>query len=255
MVSTRVSQIINTAGVKSEMRNRKEKSVDLDEQIVNNNEGSGESRQRFYSRLCELRDEACQRNINKDLVAHVFRARGGLTIQPSVDFSWPKILALAVTLSIIITAGVTVCAGVAMKYFGWDEWIYSAISESRCLFENGGFTMEVARPLTNCDCCRNLQQFPIERNISHEDFVKKYAYSAVPVLIKDATTNWTAMTNFSFDFFKNLYTKTKGALSSIEEECQFFPYKTEFETLEEVFNMSAKRANFTSGEKPWYIGW
>lgn len=79
--------------------------------------------------------------------------------------------------------------------------------------------------------------------------------TAVPVLIKDATQNWTAMRNFSFDFFKNLYTTTKDALTVIEEECQFFPYKTEFDTLADVFNMSAKRANFTPGEKPWYVGW
>ncbi|XP_062620012.1 uncharacterized protein LOC134281590 [Saccostrea cucullata] len=236
------------------MKNRKEKSVQSDEKNVNNNEGP-ECRQKFYSRLCELRDQARGRGIGQDLVAHVFKSRGTLKIQAQENNSWFKTITMALTLSVIITAGVMTCGGIALKFFGLDEELYELIAESRCIVENGGFTIEVARPLTNCDCCRNLKEFPVERNITPEDFVKKYAYTAVPVLIKDATHNWTAMTNFSFDFFKNVYTKTKGALTTIDEECQFFPYKTEFETLGEVFNMSAERANFTAGEKPWYIGW
>lgn len=237
------------------MRNRKENNVDSDGQKVNNNDTSNECREKFYSKLCELRERARKTGLEKDFVAHVFRARGNLKFQPQEQISWPKTIAMALTVSFLVMAGVATFAGVIIKVTGWDEEIYASFRESHCLLDNGGFTIEIARPLTNCDCCRNLKEFPIERNISADDFVRKYAYTAVPVLIKDATQNWTAMRNFSFDFFKNLYTTTKDALTVIEEECQFFPYKTEFETLADVFNMSAERANFTPGEKPWYVGW
>lgn len=249
---------MQTEGVISgerEMRNRKEKSADSGEKHVNNNDNTDQHREKFYSKLCELRQQARKNGLGSDFVAQVFRTRGGLKFQTQEAISWPKAIVMTLTLTIVIGAGVMAIGGVVIKYLGWDEDIYAAFREAHCLLDNGGFTIEVARPLTNCECCRNLKEFPIERNISPEDFVKKYAYTAVPVLIKDATQNWTAMTNFSFEFFRNLYVNTKGALETVEEECQFFPYKTEFDTLGEVFNMTSQRANFTPGEKPWYIGW
>lgn len=126
---------------------------------------------------------------------------------------------------------------------------------SRCAIENNGFFTEIARPLVKCSMCSSLTQVPVEHNISAHDFLKKYAYSAVPVLIKNATTNWSAMETFSYNYLKEIYLSTDGALEAVEEECQFFPYKTEFKTLEDAFNISAERASFKEGEEPWYIGW
>lgn len=125
----------------------------------------------------------------------------------------------------------------------------------RCLIGNNGFVIEISRPLVNCSICQHLESVPIEHNISADEFRQNYAYSITPVLIKDATRSWTAMETFSYDFFKKLYTETEDALKTIKEECQFFPYKTEFETLADVFNISEDRANFKEGETPWYIGW
>lgn len=149
-----------------------------------------------------------------------------------------------------------VLVGVLLAVFGVDrQFIVDYIKDSRCLIPNDGLLMEIARPVSSCDMCVDLIQVPVEENISTEIFIEKYAYSAIPVLIKKSTENWTAMSEFSFDFFKDLYTQHKGALEVIEDECQFFPYKTEFTSLAQVFNMSARRANFLSGEDPWYVGW
>lgn len=125
----------------------------------------------------------------------------------------------------------------------------------KCLVLSNEYSAELSRPLVQCDMCRNLDSVPVEHSISAEDFKRKYAYTSVPVLIKDATRGWSAMQLFDFKFFRKLYIMTDGALESVEEECQFFPYKTEFQTLSEVFLMPEERANFTEGEKPWYIGW
>lgn len=56
------------------------------------------------------------------------------------------------------------------------------------------------------------------------------------------------MTEFSYSFFKNLYLGQSA-------NCQFFPYKTEFKNLQDVFNMSDNRALLKPGTDPWYVGW
>ena len=129
------------------------------------------------------------------------------------------------------------------------------VRTSRCAIDNNGFITEIARPLVQCGMCKSLTEVPIEHNISAENFRQKYAYSAIPVLIKNATLNWSAMDTFSYSYFKRLYLGTDGALEAVDDDCQFFPYKTEFDSLEDAFNISDDRAEFKEGEKPWYIGW
>jgi hypothetical protein len=75
------------------------------------------------------------------------------------------------------------------------------------------------------------------------------------VLIKDAISNWTALDHFSFKFFQDLYLRHNGSVEFVDENCQFFGYKTEFLTLGDALNMSDDRASFKPGQKPWYIGW
>lgn len=72
-------------------------------------------------------------------------------------------------------------------------------------------------------------------------------------MITDGTKGWTAEKSFSFDYFKGVYGPNSPALDSQDSNCQFFPYKTNFRTLKEVFNMSKKDAEMKG--KPWYIGW
>ena len=62
---------------------------------------------------------------------------------------------------------------------------------------------------------------------------------------------------FSYEYFAGLYSNSNNNNSNSfrneirRKNCQFFPYKTEFRNLEEVFTMSDER-RFS---KPWYIGW
>lgn len=78
--------------------------------------------------------------------------------------------------------------------------------------------------------------------------ISSYAYSGRPVVIKNALTNWTALNVFSYEFFRDLY--TKEASSTRSHRCQFFPYKTEFRSLNEALTMSEERF-----KQPWYFGW
>ena len=105
----------------------------------------------------------------------------------------------------------------------------------------------------------------------------------MPVVVTDATQNWTAMQEMDFEFLKELYheaeerdyrrrqkqvekntngSKMLNTFSSIVETdeqrseqkiaCQFFPYKTKFKSLYEVFEMEVHDERWN---KPWYVGW
>ena len=84
-------------------------------------------------------------------------------------------------------------------------------------------------------------------------FIKKYAYSGTPVLIKGGASHWTALETFSYKYFKKLYTKMHAIATFEKNQCQFFNYKTNFRTLRDVFEMSKKRAALKKDQ--WYIGW
>lgn len=170
-----------------------------------------------------------------------------------------------------------------------DVWGY--VTGSECLVDNNFFVMEMSRPIFDCAICRDISEVPVVWNMTKEEFLQKYAYSDIPVLVKNATANWTAMSTFSFWYFRDLYqeaakrqqeeiekynekqvngggSKGNGGdsvelidLQALQEQegaglaCQFFPYKTEFENLLQAFNMSDERAAYKEGEKPWYFGW
>jgi len=135
----------------------------------------------------------------------------------------------------------------------WDHMM-----SSRCVVSNNYFVMEASRPPTDCQICRNVDRFLILENTTKEEFAK-YAYTGQPILVRGATHHWSALKTFSFDFFHEIYSQTPGAYESVEHECQFFPFKSEFNHLSEVFAMPEDRVRMSPmspySSKPWYIGW
>ena len=122
-----------------------------------------------------------------------------------------------------------------------------------CLLRTPDELLDFFRPPIKCDFCRGVTSVDKVSQISPEEFEKKYAYSGHPVVVTDATQNWTAIKTFSFEFLKDIYKPDSPVLKNSYDNCQFFPYKTLFNNLGEVFNMSTARAH-GNGE-PWYIGW
>ncbi|XP_041362574.1 bifunctional arginine demethylase and lysyl-hydroxylase PSR-like [Gigantopelta aegis] len=204
-----------------------------------------EKAKELTDKFVQLREEALKKGLSEKEIRESF-------LRPSKSRDLRRLLSNKTfqTQVLVLVLAVTV----AVK-FGLKDFVHGMIYDSRCLISNNIVFSEIARPLADCEVCRNLKSVPIERHISAETFLEQYAYTKIPLLVKDATTNWTAMSVFTYDFFKKLYTETEGALVSVEEECQFFPYKTEFSTLEEAFNMSDARARYEPGEEPWYFGW
>ncbi|XP_041047104.1 uncharacterized protein LOC121279804 [Carcharodon carcharias] len=110
------------------------------------------------------------------------------------------------------------------------------------------------RPL-DCRVCHNITSVDRKSNLSHEEFLRAYAYSMQPVVVEDGQRNWSAREVFSFEFFIRIYDNDSRALDNSGSECQFFPYDTEFLNLGDVFSMEAGRARMHNNAKPWYIGW
>ncbi|XP_068699551.1 uncharacterized protein [Montipora foliosa] len=122
-----------------------------------------------------------------------------------------------------------------------------------CLLPYPEIILDMFRPPVNCSVCKEVHKVDRVSALSKEEFLRKYAYTARPVVITDGTKDWTAPEYFSFKYFKSIYSPDSPVMSSEDSNCQFFPYQSGYTALEEVFNMSEKDANMEG--KPWYIGW
>jgi len=114
---------------------------------------------------------------------------------------------------------------------------------------------------------------PRLQNVSPKEFEKKFAYNAAPVIITDATKNWTAVSVnilrigntmnasynicifqlFNYWYFRDVYARAKQKQHI--RECQFLPYKTGFFDIYEALDMPKDRVELKAGEQPWYFGW
>ncbi|KAG7207795.1 hypothetical protein KM043_009404 [Ampulex compressa] len=134
-------------------------------------------------------------------------------------------------------------------FLGQFAWNYVlAYRYDKCLIEMPPFTQKIFRPPEDCSICIDVQRVDRLSNVDPVVFEERYAYSGRPVVVTDAMANWTAPKVFSFSFFKSLY-------DGEEANCQFFPYKTEFQSLQDVFDMNESRSLLEEGTKPWYVGW
>lgn len=124
----------------------------------------------------------------------------------------------------------------------------------KCILPNNYLVWEATRPVTDCNICSNLSSALILPNVSRAEF-SKYAYSYQPIIVKNAAQHWPAMKTFNYYFFKDLFLQTEGSFESVEEECQFLNFNSDFKNLEEVFNMPSDRVLHAPGTQPWYIGW
>lgn len=127
------------------------------------------------------------------------------------------------------------------------------LEKEACLIPASEPYLDLFRPPVNCSVCENVQTIDIVSSLSKDEFLEKYAYTSRPIIIRNGCKDWTALAHFNFEFFKNIYPEDSPVLQSADRDCQFFPYRTKFETLGEVFNMSKSQSKM-EGE-PWYIGW
>lgn len=148
-----------------------------------------------------------------------------------------------------------IISGIAVLFSsGILDVIISYILGTRCILPNNYFIWEATRPISNCQFCINVTRPIILPNVTRENFAP-YAFTSKPVIVKNAVKHWPAMKHFNFTFLKKLYDNIEGSYESVEEDCQFLHFHSDFISLRDVFAMTDARANLLPGEKPWYIGW
>ena len=86
-----------------------------------------------------------------------------------------------------------------------------------------------------------------------EDFVRKYVYTGVPIIVTDATNGWKARKLFTYSYFRELYADNPKSLEEDTKEGQFFAYRSDLNDLYDLFTLSDERAALRG--KKWYIGW
>ncbi|XP_071504591.1 uncharacterized protein [Diadema antillarum] len=155
---------------------------------------------------------------------------------------------------VYVASVLCVCIAVGYLHFqGHIQTLFDDGRQMKCLVDLNEFAMEVTRPVSSCEMCEGLLTFPTYQDITREEFLEKHAYTARPALVLEGgTKDWTALDVFSFHFFRDLYRNTENALDS-QENCQFFPYITNFDSFEHFLNMSEERAALKGD--PWYVGW
>ncbi|CAH2071921.1 unnamed protein product, partial [Iphiclides podalirius] len=130
-------------------------------------------------------------------------------------------------------------------------WVYSKYASERCALEVPPTSLTLFRPPEDCSMCVDVDDIQRLANITPEEFEELYAYGTKPVIVTDATANWLAMKEFSFEFFADFY--RGGDMGRKTNECFFFAYKSGLGSLHEVFSMDQRRANLSA--EPWYVGW
>lgn len=156
-------------------------------------------------------------------------------------------------LSVIAVVFVTLFFSFLVKFPILDVLVDNTLG-IRCVIPNNYFIWEATRPVTDCSICENVTEVLNLHNVSRESFAE-FAYTSRPLVIRNAAADWPAMKVFNFEFFKRLFENIDGSYESVEDECQFLTFKTEFLSLRDVFKMTPARVANGKGEKPWYVGW
>ncbi|XP_043284275.1 uncharacterized protein [Venturia canescens] len=157
----------------------------------------------------------------------------------------PKRIIIGILLSMLLGALVEMgILGKMKKYF----------LERRCLVGNNYLVWELTRPVSSCDFCRDVDAALVLPNVTRSQF-QGNAYSSRPIIVKSAASHWQASKIFNITFFRSIYENFEDAYNSIDEECQFLPFKSDLQNLRDVLEMSDKRAAKHPGEESWYVGW
>ncbi|XP_026764666.1 uncharacterized protein LOC113523001 [Galleria mellonella] len=131
------------------------------------------------------------------------------------------------------------------------KWFYGEFTTKNCAVELPSNSKSLFRPPEDCSMCIGVDEVVRLSNVSAQEFEESYAYGATPVIVTDATANWKAIENFTFQFFANFY--RTGKMGTQINDCFYFAYKSGLQSLQDVFNMDESRANLTG--EPWYVGW
>jgi len=98
------------------------------------------------------------------------------------------------------TKGIQVLSQSWMKWNGLTD-----MHHEECAIPMPDLLFPTVRPVDDCSMCLNVKKIKRVNKISKQEFLDKYAYTGIPVIITDATENWSAMNVINYKFLKQLY--------------------------------------------------
>lgn len=122
--------------------------------------------------------------------------------------------------------------------------------QALCTIDMPQQLVRVFRPPEDCSMCRGLRRIDRVSNLSPIGFQETYSDYGRPVVVTDATRNWTAQHVFSFRFLKSLY--QDQLLEHNTQGCQLHSTDSAFSSLGDIFNDSHTQKR---NARPWHIGW
>ncbi|XP_039965930.1 uncharacterized protein LOC126757515 [Bactrocera neohumeralis] len=144
------------------------------------------------------------------------------------------------------------CLIFILSAYGYN-YFCKEMSSKRCLLELPRALRYAFRPSEDCSFCDKIENAIRLRGITSEEFASRYAYGGGPVIVEDATKNWTALTKFNYWYFRDIYVNAKRKQKILD--CQFLPYQTGFKNLYKALDMPKERVELQPGYQPWYFGW
>ncbi|XP_030385586.1 uncharacterized protein LOC115632530 [Scaptodrosophila lebanonensis] len=120
----------------------------------------------------------------------------------------------------------------------------------RCFLPNNNLVWEATRPISDCQFCKGIKGPLILRNLTREEFTP-YAYSSLPIIMKQSVAHWPAKRRLNYAYLKDLYASVPGASDT---NCPFQHFNSDLKSLHDVFRMPKERANLSEGA-PWFVGW
>ncbi|EDW79298.1 uncharacterized protein Dwil_GK25450 [Drosophila willistoni] len=128
--------------------------------------------------------------------------------------------------------------------------IISFLLGVRCFLPNNSLVWEATRPISDCEFCKGVKGPLILSNLTREEFAP-YAYSSLPIIVKQAVAHWPAKQHLNYKFIKHLYENTPG---SLETDCQFLHFNSDLKSLKDLLEMPLARVEQSEGS-PWFVGW
>ncbi|XP_063230517.1 uncharacterized protein LOC134535374 [Bacillus rossius redtenbacheri] len=108
----------------------------------------------------------------------------------------------------------------------------------------------VFRPPEDCAVCRGLRQIDRVANTSWAALRQRYTSPGRPVVVTDATRNWTAQQVFSFRFLETVHAQFPPPADCQAPAAPAAPAATPAAIGEDDFNASSR-----PGLEPWHISW
>lgn len=160
--------------------------------------------------------------------------------------------------------------GLLLGQLGCGPWLeemasllrgYSWDFRERCIlqYKDSGYGLDFCRAPVDCNICRDVHQVDelYVDSLSVEEFEERYTLTSRPLVVRNASAHWRAMSVLDYDWLKQEYLRSPDILEFDDNDCWFNRYQSpDLRSLASVFRLSAARVSGGGGESsPWYVGW